>query len=424
MTIKIKLPQVGESVTEGVIGKWLKTPGDFIEKFDPLVEVVTDKVNMEVPSPYTGKLISILVNEGDIVPMGQPIAEMEVEGISDDIPKDSTPDEDSKRRIGTLIHSPYPMGPTGTSNLDTSIVKEDITKTQRHSPAVRRLAEKHNIDLSKVTGTGLGGRITRQDVLNQVSLSEQTSTSQSSTKSELPNNSFEDQIIELTPVRRMIAESMSKSANTIPQVWSILEVDVTNLVKLRDSVKKDFQEKEGFVLTYLPFFVSTVAQCLKDHPLLNSTWNTDKIVLRKHINISIAVAAPHGLMVPVIKDADSKSISTLARTISELIVKGKNGKLTVDDVQGGTFTVNNTGALGSVASQPLINPPQAAILTTEAIIKRPVVINDEIGIRSIMNITLTFDHRIMDGNEAGAFITDLKNRLELLDPTTQIDITP
>ena len=145
MTIKIKLPQVGESVTEGVIGKWLKNPGDFVEKFDPLVEVVTDKVNMEVPSPYTGKLVAILVKEGDIVPMGQPIAEMEVEDLSDDVPKDSKPDEDSKRRIGTLIHSPYPMGPTGTSNLDTSIVEEDVPRTNRHSPAVRRLAEKHNI---------------------------------------------------------------------------------------------------------------------------------------------------------------------------------------------------------------------------------------------------------------------------------------
>ena len=285
MTIKIELPQVGESVTEGVIGKWLKKPVDFVEKFDPLVEVVTDKVNMEVPSPYTGKLISILANEGDIVPMGQPIAEMEVEGISDEVPKESTSDDGSRSRIGTLIHSPYPMGPTGTSNLDSSIVKEDVPKTQRHSPAVKRLAEKYDINLSKVNGTGLGGRITRQDVLNQISLSEQVSTSQPSTKSELSTNSFEDQIIELTPVRRMIAESMSKSANTIPQVWSILEVDVTNLVKLRDSLKQDFQKKEGFVLTYLPFFVSTVAQSLKDHPLLNSTWANDKIILRKQTNL-------------------------------------------------------------------------------------------------------------------------------------------
>jgi len=424
MTIKIDLPQVGESVTEGVIGRWLKKPGDFVEKFDPLVEVITDKVNMEVPSPYTGKLIAILAKEGDIVPMGQPIAEMEIEGLSDDEPKKFTPDEDSKRRIGTLIHSPYPMGPTGTSNLDTSIVKEDVPKTQRHSPAVTRLAKKHNINLSKVKGTGLGGRITRQDVFNQTSFSEQASTFKPSTKTEPLNVNVEDQIVELTPVRRMIAESMSKSATTIPQVWSILEVDVTNLVKLRDSLKEAFQEKEGFVLTYLPFFVSTVAQCLKNHPLLNSTWNNHNIVLKKNINIAIAVAAPHGLMVPVIKDANHISITKIARKISELIVKGKNGQLTIHDVQGGTFTVNNTGALGSVASQPLINPPQAAILTTEAIIKRPVIINDAIAIRSIMNITLTFDHRIMDGQEAGAFIIDLKNRLELIDSTTKINSAP
>ncbi len=420
MPTKIELPQVGESVTEGVIGKWLKQVGDRVEKYDPLVEVVTDKVNMEVPSPHTGVITAILVKEGDTIPMGAPIAEMEVEGAIEE--KKKEPNTDAKSRTGTLIQSPYPMGPTGARELESTVVTQQEVPSQpkqRHSPAVKRLAQEHNVDLSGVKGTGLGGRITRQDVLDYVESQGQVAPTTPATAPTVEAGPDEE-IVKLTPVRRMIADSMLKSATQIPQVWSIIEVDVTKLVQRRESIKEEFQRREGVPPTYLPFVIKAVVECLKDHPLLNSSWGDNKIILKKRFNVGIAVAAPHGLTVPIIHDADTMSIAALAKAVADLTARGRDGKLTIEDVHGGTFTVNNTGALGSIASKPLINPPNAAILTTEAIVKRPVVIDDAIAIRSIMNVTLTFDHRIMDGGEAGAFINDVKRRLEAIGPATPV----
>jgi 2-oxoisovalerate dehydrogenase E2 component (dihydrolipoyl transacylase) len=218
----------------------------------------------------------------------------------------------------------------------------------------------------------------------------------------------------------MIAEHMVRSATQIPAAWSIVEVDATGLVQRRESAKEDFQRREGVNLTYLPFVIKAVAESLKENPLLNSSWGGDAVILKKRINIGVAVAAPAGLVVPVIHDADRLSIAGLAKAVDELTARARQGKLRLEDVQGGTFTVNNTGALGSVVSQPIINYPQAAILTTEAIVKRPVVVNDAIAIRSMMNICLTFDHRIMDGAESSAFINAVKRRLEAIGPETGI----
>lgn len=430
MPIKIELPQVGESVTEGIIGRWLKGVGDRVEKYDPLVEVVTDKVTMEMPSPYAGVLTAVLVNEGDTVPMGTPIAEMEVSGTAEQ-PKQAPVAGDAKSRTGTLIHSPYPMGPTGARELETPAAPQEESTAaakQRFSPVVRRLAEEHKVDLSRVKGTGLGGRVTRDDVMNYVQSAKQapaaTPSPQVAPTASVPSPATpagaDEEVVQLTPVRRIIADNMVKSATQIPQAWSITEVDVTGMVKRREAVKDQFQQREGVPLTYLPFVIKTVVECLKGHPLLNSSWGGDKIILKKRINIGIAVSAPHGLTVPVIHDADRLSIAALAKAVADLTNRGRAGKLTLQDVQGGTFTVNNTGALGSVASQPLISPPQAAILTTEAIVKRPAVIDDAIAIRSIMNVTLTFDHRIMDGGDAGAFTVELKQRLEAIGPNTSV----
>ena len=428
MPTRIELPQVGESVTEGIIGKWLKQIGERVEKYDPLVEVVTDKVNMEVPSPYAGTLTSILASEGDVVPMGAAIAEMDVEGVIETAQpeepaagKAEHPKAGVKSRIGTLLHSPYPMGPTGTSALESTPTQEPAPSqgNQRFSPAVRRLAQEQDVDLSKIKGTGMGGRVTHQDVLDFV-VSQGRAPSSTLDGAPVVQAGPDEEILKLTPVRRMIADNMVKSSTQIPQAWSIVEVDVTRLVQHREALKDAFQREEGVPLTYLAFVIKTVVDCLKDHPLLNSSWGGDKIVLKRRINIGIAVAASHGLTVPVIHDADAMNIAALARTIADLTSRGRNGKLTLEDVHSCTFTVNNTGALGSVASRPLINPPQAAILTTEAIVKRPVVIDDAIAIRSIMNVTLTFDHRVMDGSEAGTFIQDLKGRLEVLGPDTPV----
>ena len=442
--MKIELPQVGESVTEGIIGKWLKQVGDRVEKYESLVEVVTDKVNMEMPSPVSGILISIIAHEDQTVPMGAVIAEIEVEGEEaetheDDLTPPSSAGTSAPQEIdktGLLLHDVAPVGPTGSGGpvLDT---EDDVSDaqgvsstaertsaaslgTQRHSPAVRRLAEEHAIDLSKITGTGIGGRVTRKDVQNLIAPIQPGQVTETTVAPAAASVDRDEERVPLTPVRRLIAGNMVKSATLIPQAWTIVEVDVTDLVQMRESIKEDFQRNEGVNITYLAFVVKVVAESLKENPLLNSSWGKDAIILKRRTNIGIPVAAPDGLVVPVIRDADALTISGLAKAIDELTNKSRQGTLKLEDVQGGTFTVNNTGALGSVASQPLVNYPQAAILTTEAIVRRPLVINDAIVIRSIMNICLVFDHRIMDGVEASAFINAVKSRLEAMGPDTVI----
>ena len=451
--MKIELPQVGESVAEGVIGKWLKQVGDRVEKYEPLVEVVTDKVNMEMPSPVSGILTSIIAHEDQTVPMGAVIAEIEVEGeeaeavVDAEAPPRPAEASASKSidRTGQLLEGVAPVGPTGSAGpvIETQSDSSDrqrvsstalgtgvpIHATQRHSPAVRRLAEEHAIDLSSVTGSGIGGRVTRKDVQTvianlhtgqpgQTEQAAQTAAAPVAASAVGPEKA--DERVPLTPVRRLIAGNMSKSTTQIPQASTLVEVDVTGLVQLRESVKEDFQRSEGVNITYLAFVVKAVAASLKENPLLNSSWGEDAIILRRRTNIGIAVAGRDGLVVPVIHDADSLTISGLAKSIDALTDRGRQGTLKLPDVQGGTFTVNNTGALGSVASQPLVNYPQAAILTTEAIVKRPMVVHDAIAIRSIMNICLVFDHRIMDGAEAGAFINSVKGLLEAMGPETAI----
>ena len=438
MAITIDLPHVGESVIEGIIGKWLKQPGDKLERYDPLVEVVTDKVTMEVPSPVNGVLSRILAKEGETVPMGAPIAEIETEEAQP--PSATHPGaptqarsagEKSPEAVGTtgyLLKDVKPVGPTGGGIEEPEIPQETITvqgpheEHARHSPAVRRLAHEHNVDLGMVTGTGMGGRITRGDVLSYIEAVGTGTAPDSPSKAEPTPEQVEseDQSITLSPVRRIIAQHMVKSAADIPHAWSMVEVDVNSLVKYRESIKLEFQQREGVDLTYLPFVIKAVVESLRQHPMLNSTWGGDKIILKKRIHVGVAVAAPDGLMVPVIHNADSFSISGLAQVVRELTTKARQSKLSLQEVQGGTFTVNNTGALGSIVSQPIINHPQAAILTTEAIQKRPVVVGDAIAIHSMMNICLSFDHRIIDGAESGAFLQSVKRRLEALGPDTSI----
>ena len=445
--MKIELPQVGESVTEGVIGKWLKNIGDNVEKFDPLVEVVTDKVNMELPSPVTGTLKEIMAREGETVPMGAIIAEIEVE---DDQDIEEQPDQRTEQtespsadipvgKIGELLKDVSPVGPTGsggplnrTDELISPATEKPVepqqTASKRHvySPAVLRLSENHQVDLDNIKGTGINGRVTRKDVQNylQSSIPPDNLTVNSTHDESLgeitsePNG--DEQRIPITPIRKIIADNMVKSATLIPQAWGQTEVDVTNLVKRRNTLKEPFKEREGITLTYLPFVIKAVSESLKEIPLMNSSWGNDSIILKKRIHINIAIAAPDGLVVPVIKDADTLSISGLAKRLNELITKARERNLAMEDVQGGTFTVNNTGALGTTSSVPLVNYPQAGILTTEAIIKRPVIIDDAIATRSMMNICLSFDHRIMDGQEATGFNMSVRKKLESISSNTPV----
>ena len=628
----IELPQVGESVTEGVIGKWLVEPGQHVERYDPLVEVVTDKVSMEAPSPYTGVFVRALAEEGETVPMGQPICEMEVEddeehlslegrgraesagegepvadepdllfpvgedeggpGDEDEAdedtgrvggawampaahgadPQEGGQDEEAGQHAFEFMDSVRSVGPTGSGERGEGrpdALQEQAIAEREHetpapsvpepdrshviSPLVARLSAQYGIDLSTVRGTGTGGRITSKDLLEAVSrmtagpqeeeaeehlslegrgraesagegepeepaaavepapeevaeeaaleapeveaeaeaaspvipaqaevetdaeeteeevaqeeeeapgeegveeveealdeaeeeeaapipvipaeagiqeppadeaeeeavVPAEAGTSQPAPEQPAPALAEDTSVMPLTPVRRIIAEHMARSSREIPAAWSMVEVDATRLVRTRDALKAAFEEKHGVPLTYLPFAAGAVAAALREHPRLNARWDDGHITLNNRVNLAVAVSTEAGLMVPVLRDADTLTIASIAAELRRLTDGARAGTLGIEDVQGGTFTLNNTGALGSVVSVPIINHPQAAIMTTEAIVKRPVVVEgDAIAVRSMMNLCLTFDHRVCDGAEAAAFLSAVKARLEVID---------
>ena len=460
MSITIELPHVGESVVEGTIGKWLKQPGDTVKRYEPLVEIVTDKVTMEVPSPVEGSVVKLLAEEGETLPMGAAIAEV----ATADSPEGSEPETaaievettppgtpDSPSTTGYLLRDVTPVGPTGGAAVELAeptgttasadpvrpAPATPVPTTQPHtattiissgqarlSPAVRRLAQEHSVDLSLIQGTGLGGRITRDDILQYLETgpAHALATSPAPVRQPAGENSANglETHVPLSPVRRMIAEAMVRSVTEIPHAWSTVEVDVSGLVALRASVRAEFEQKQGGSLTYLPFVIKAVVEALREFSTMNATWGGDKIILKNRVNLGLAVAAPEGLIVPVLHNADQFSIAGLAAGANDLAERARTKKLTLDDVQGGTFTLNNTGALGSYVSGPIINYPQAGILTTETIQKRAVVIDDAIAIRSMMNLCLSFDHRINDGAEASGFLAAVKNKLQTFAPGASI----
>lgn len=420
MTIeKMAMPQLGESVTEGTISQWLVSVGDKVSKYDPIAEITTDKVNAEVPSSFSGKITALLAGEGDTLPVGQPICSIDV--------------EDGKALSLDSIKSETPASAV------TAPEEKDISMKKRYSPAVLRLAQEHDINLEQLNGTGRGGRITRKDVEKFV---EQNSQAVSASESKIPKDpagasSFADAMaqaaavqpssrtvkeeagdvdVPLTGVRRAIARNMVRSKHEIPHAWTMIEVDVTNLVNYRNQIKNLFQKKEGYKLTYLPFFIKAIVAALKEYPRMNSTWAGDKIIEKKAVNISLAVAAEDALYVPVIKNADERSIKGLAIAIDEMASKVRNNNLSPEDMRGGTFTINNTGSFGSIQSQPIINYPQAAILSIESIVKRPVVVNNMIAIRDMVNLCISIDHRVLDGLITGHFLARIKERLENISP--------
>jgi 2-oxoisovalerate dehydrogenase E2 component (dihydrolipoyl transacylase) len=288
----------------------------------------------------------------------------------------------------------------------------------RATPRVRHLARQHGIDLKAVGGSGPGGRITEADVMAAVAAREGGAPAEAPAAA--PEQ--EEEHIPLTGIRRTIAQRMAESVASAPHALLVMECDVSELVRLRESTREKFRKKEGIDLTYLPFVIKAAAESLREHPMLNASWGEDKIVVKKRIHINIAVATEQGLQVPVVRDADRQSIVALAKAATDLAARARAGKLRLEDVQGGTFTVDNTGAFGSVLSVPIINLGQAAILTTELITKRPVVVaGDKIAVRSMMNLCLSLDHRIVDGAQAGAFLQAVKGRLEALGPKTPIE---
>jgi 2-oxoisovalerate dehydrogenase E2 component (dihydrolipoyl transacylase) len=406
---QIKMPQLGESVTEGTVDHWLKHEGDFVKRDEPLVEVVTDKVNAEIPSPFEGTLVKISAGEGETVRVGAVIGQIEVAGAG-------TPAAPAARESG-VAHPEVPPVPAAGRAPATPIQpargEDGDGERAKLSPAVRKLAAEHGIDAASLRGSGMGGRVTRDDVLAAVeSRLPAARPSAPAAPKGAPLDGTREELVKLSVMRKSIAEHMVRSLATSPHAWTLQEVDLTNLVRYRDAEKESFKARHGAALTYLPFVVQIVSDVLKQYPWLNSTWTDEGVVLKRYINMGIAVSIPDGLIVPVLKDADKRGFTDLVRALNDLIDRARTKQLKPDDVHGGTFTLNNTGATGSVASQPIINQPQAAILTTESIVKRPVVINDAIAVRHMMNMCLTFDHRIVDGMMAGQFLGAVKKRLE------------
>ena len=402
------MPQLGESVTEGTINSWLVKEGDHVNKYDPIADVMTDKVTAEVPSSFTGIIKEIIAKEGETIAVGEPMCYIEVEGQKEKKQETAEKKEDTKETV-----------------------ENDTSMKTRYSPAVLRLSQEHNIDLSLVEGSGRGGRITRKDLEKiiedgAIPTAESVQTPEtekdlalvetSSSPRPLPGGFQEtaagDIEIPVKGVRKVIADNMVRSKTEIPHAWMTVEVDVTDLVNYRNKIKDEFKAREGYNLTYFAFFVKAVAQALKEFPQINSLWAGDKIIQKKDINLSIAVASGNELFVPVIKYADEKSIKGIARSVNELANKARSGALTTEDMQGGSFTVNNTGSFGSVQSMGVINYPQAAILQIESIVKRPVFINDMFAARDMVNLCLSLDHRILDGLICGQFLARVKEILE------------
>ncbi len=397
MPIPLKMPQLGESVVKGTIIRWLKAPGDFVNEYDPLVEVETDKVVTEVPATGNGVLLQILVPAGQTAEVDTVLAYLGEPGEMS--PSNSTPTE-------TASNKPAEANTT-------------TPKPRRFTPVVLRLAEEHNISpetLHSIGGTGQGGRVSKRDVLRYLKARQQSSEPepQSAPPPKTPESpaAVSSQMIDMTPMRAAIAEHMLRSVQTSPHVTSVFEVDMSRVVAYRQAHREEFA-RQGINLAYTAFFVQAAVEALKAYPMANTSLINGKIVMHPHINISLAVAIEGGLLVPVIKRAEELSLQGLARAVNDLAARARSKKLIPDDVQGGTFTVTNPGMQGTLFGTAIINQPQAAILGIGAIKKRPVVVDDDaIAIRPIVYLSLTYDHRLMDGFGTNYVLAAIRDFLE------------
>jgi 2-oxoisovalerate dehydrogenase E2 component (dihydrolipoyl transacylase) len=500
---KVTMPQLGESVAEGTIGKWLKQPGDNVEKYEPLLEVITDKVNAEVPSPFAGVLKEILVEEGATVPNNAEIAVIETadEGGSANAdapasaaatpepepapasPPAPAPTAEPTPQAPAPATAPEPAhGPAGSDerperaaasaapSAPTAVATDGPGSADaRMTPAVRRLLREHGLNATQIVGTGGGGRITREDVTNYVE-SQRTgqpvggqavataapaaappaaapapaAPAPSAPAPAMPSAvpapaaarggaptpatiqfpaGADEVLVPATQMRKGIAAQMTRALQA-PHAYVQMEVDATRLMALRENAKRDYQAKEGIGLSYVPFVVKAVSEALKKNPTFNAHWTDDGLMAKRRVNIGVAVAVDEGLIVPVIRDADQLSIHGLNVAIADVANRAKAGKFKVDDFGGGTFTVDNTGYLGTNLVMPILNVPEVGIVTMEAITKRPVVVStpdgDVIAIRPIMNMVLGVDHRANDGAGGAALLRDIKKWLESVGPETPI----
>ena len=438
---KLLLPSMGEGVMEATVIEWLFKEGDFVAEDDSVVEIATDKVDSDVPTPVSGKIVKILVEKDQIAKVGEPIAILEIQGeeTADAQPEADKKEEENKEeivedKVVDLLEEPFKIVPV---SMPVSIEGMNL------SPLVRSIIQEENIteeELKSIQGRGLEGRITKEDILEFVSNRGNVKPAQQpkvveSNASSVPKPvqasalvvtaNEGDEIIQMDRMRKIIAENMLLSKQISPHVSSFIETDVTNIVKWRAKNKSSFEKREGEKLTYMPIFVRAVVKAIQDFPMINISVDGDKIIKRKNINIGIATALPDGnLIVPVIKNADQLSLSGLAKAINVLVDKARNKKLSPQDIQGATYTISNIGTFGNLMGTPIIPQPQVAILAIGAIVKKPAVLEtpqgDVIAIRQKMFMSHSYDHRVVDGSLGGLFLKRVNDYLEEFDLHTEI----
>lgn len=431
---KIVMPKLGESIIEATITKWLKGVGDTIEEDDAILEIATDKVDSEIPSPVDGVLTEIFFEEGDIVDVGALIAIIEMDGEEAETPSEEKANTGIKV---DQINKEVEEAAQEISAEDTETTVSDFKTSNRfYSPLVKSIAKEENIafeDLEKIAGSGKAGRLTKQDILNYLENRGKAKTAIAKVPPTKPVKApgvnvavgTGDRVEEMGRMRKLIADHMVMSKQVSPHVTSFIEADVTKIVNWRNKVKDSFLKREGEKITYTPIFIDAAAKALRDYPGLNVSVDGNNVIYRKNIHIGMAAALPNGnLIVPVIKNADQRNLIGMAKTVNDLATRARANKLMPDEITGGTFTITNFGSFDSLTGTPIINQPQVAILGLGAIVKRPVVIEtpegDTIGIRSIMMLSLAYDHRVVDGALGGLYLKRLREYLEDFDSNQSI----
>ncbi|HEX9718003.1 MAG TPA: dihydrolipoamide acetyltransferase family protein [Actinomycetota bacterium] len=429
----VNMPQLGETVVEGTILKWLKKEGERVEEDEPLFEISTDKVDTEVPSSAAGVLTKILVPEGQTVAVGTPVAEIDGAAAGGaaggEAPPETAPAQAAAPSGAPPAPTATPAAPAAAGTLPDRGPQRQIL-----SPLVRKLAEEQNVDLSKVVGTGTGGRITKNDVLafaasRQIAApaapaaptapaaapgAPAPAPAAQPAAAQVPAGPGEE-VVPMSHIRKAIAEHMTRSLQVSARAWNMVEVDMEKIARLRETAKEAFKAREGFNLTYMPFVSRAVADALMAFPMVNAELRGEEIAIKHYVNLGIAVSYDQGLIVPVVKGADTMNLVGLARAINDLAVRARAHKLQPDEVHGGTFTITNPGPFGSIMSVPIINQPQTAILAFDAVEKRPVVVDDAIAIHHMVYISMSWDHRVIDGALASQFLGRMKENLETWD---------
>jgi 2-oxoglutarate dehydrogenase E2 component (dihydrolipoamide succinyltransferase) len=448
MSFSVKMPALGESVTEGTVTRWLKAEGDQVALDEPLLEVSTDKVDTEIPSPAAGKLEKILIPVDSVVAVGTELALIGDGASSPSAPVAAAPVPTPAPAPApapvvqapivqapvvqapvapvVAVEKPVPAPPKTPPPLLPKPTAGSVLDDSYVTPIVRKLASENGVDLSRVSGTGVGGRIRKEDVMAAVSRPTQVAASPAAQTFSAPSEVRTQSVavsplrgttVSMSRLRKVIAARMLESLSVSAQLTTVIEVDITKIARLREKAKATFEGREGVKLTYLPFFAVAVCEALKQHPVVNASVEGDQITYHGAEHLGIAVDTERGLLVPVIRDAGDLNMGGIARRIVDVASRTRDNKISPDDLGGGTFTITNTGSRGALFDTPIINQPQVAILGVGAVVKRPMVVKGEdggetIAIRSMVYLALSYDHRIVDGADAARFLTTLKDRLE------------